>query len=139
MTQNDAGPEGVAGQADFALEIGPGLHQINGSQRFLVLQRSLGVLPLATPDAAEVEPHGNKALLDQSERQGQDHVVVHGPAVQRVGMTNNDTGPGSALGVWLGDYALEGQSLGLERNGALSHGQLLRVCFGVVWSVLVNQ
>ena len=46
-------------------------------------------------------------------------------------MADYDAGPGAAGGVGLGDYALECEVGGLERNGALSHDAHPRVALRV--------
>ena len=50
-------------------------------------------------------------------------------------MADYDAGPGAAGGVGLGDYALEAEAGGLERNGALSQDAHPRVALRVGYIV----
>ena len=122
MAEDDTGAEGIPDEADLAPSVGPGLDEVEGPEDFFVFGFALAVLALAVAHTPEVEAEGYEAFFGKAQGQSHHHVVVHGAAVQRVGVADDDAGPGPARGIGLGDDALEAQAGGLEGNGALSHG-----------------
>lgn len=87
----------------------------------LVLQFPFAMLSLAISHTAEIESQGDEALLYQSKRHGDHHVIVHVPAIQRTRMANHDTGSRAGHVIGLGHHGFELKAVGFEIYSGLTH------------------